>query len=67
MPKEAILRISRFLNIELVPVPYDGLAGITEQDCYWTSFKTVKTIFGNLIRLLIIFRKLLGVKSIGES
>lgn len=70
-PKEGISRIfsfnQSFSYIGQVLGPFVGSAVATGLGYRWVFFVTAMTVFGNFVWSLIIFRKLLGVKNIGES
>lgn len=70
-PKEGISRIfsfnQSFSYIGQVLGPFVGSAVATGLGYRWVFFVTAMIVFGNFVWSLIIFRKLLGVKNIGES
>lgn len=70
-PKEGISRIfsfnQSFSYIGQVLGPFVGSAVATGLGYRWVFFVTAIIVFGNFVWSLIIFRKLLGVKNIGES
>lgn len=70
-PKEGISRIfsfnQSFSYIGQVLGPFVGSAVATGLGYRWVFFVTAAIVFGNFVWSLIIFRKSLGVKSIGES
>lgn len=70
-PKEGISRIfsfnQSFSYIGQVLGPFVGSAVATGLGYRWVFFVTAVIVFGNFVWSLIIFRKLLGVKNIGES
>ena len=70
-PKEGISRIfsfnQSFSYIGQVLGPFVGSAVATGLGYRWVFFVTAMIVFGNFVWSLIIFRKSLGVKNIGES
>lgn len=70
-PKEGISRIfsfnQSFSYIGQVLGPFVGSAVATGLGYRWVFFVTAAIVFGNFVWSLIIFRKSLGVKNIGES
>ena len=70
-PKEGISRIfslnQSFSYIGQVLGPFVGSAVATGLGYRWVFFVTAAIVFGNFVCSLIIFRKSLGVKNIGES
>ena len=70
-PKEGISRIfsfnQSFSYIGQVLGPFVGSAVATGLGYRWVFFVTAIIVFGNFVWSLIIFRKSLGVKNIGES
>ena len=70
-PKEGISRIfsfnQSFSYIGQVLGPFVGSAVATGLGYRWVFFATAAIVFGNFVWSLIIFRKSLGVKNIGES
>lgn len=70
-PKEGISRIfsfnQSFSYIGQVLGPFVGSGVATGLGYRWVFFVTAMIVFGNFVWSLIIFRKLLGVKNIGES
>ena len=70
-PKEGISRIfsfnQSFSYIGQVLGPFVGSVVATGLGYRWVFFVTAMIVFGNFVWSLIIFRKLLGVKNIGES
>ena len=70
-PKEGISRIfsfnQSFSYIGQVLGPFVGSAVATGLGYRWVFFVTAVIVFGNFVWSLIIFRKSLGVKNIGES
>lgn len=70
-PKEGISRIfsfnQSFSYIGQVLGPFVGSAVATGLGYRWVFFVTAAIFFGNFVWSLIIFRKSLGVKNIGES
>lgn len=70
-PKEGISRIfsfnQSFSYIGQVLGPFVGSAVATGLGYRWVFFVTAMIVFGNFVWSLIVFRKLLGVKNIGES
>ena len=69
-PKEGISRIfsfnQSFSYIGQVLGPFVGSAVATGLGYRWVFFVTAAIVFGNFVWSLIIFRKSLGVKNIGE-
>lgn len=70
-PKEGISRIfsfnQSFSYIGQVLGPFVGSAVATGLGYRWVFLVTAMIVFGNFVWSLIIFRKSLGVKNIGES
>lgn len=70
-PKEGISRIfsfnQSFSYIGQVLGPFVGSAVATGLGYRWVFFVTAAIVFGNFVWSVIIFRKSLGVKNIGES
>ena len=70
-PKEGISRIfsfnQSFSYIGQVLGPFVGSAVATGLGYRWVFLVTAMIVFGNFVWSLIIFRKTLGVKNIGES
>lgn len=70
-PKEGISRIfsfnQSFSYIGQVLGPFVGSAVATGLGYRWVFFVTAAIVFGNFVWSLIVFRKSLGVKNIGES
>ena len=70
-PKEGISRIfsfnQSFSYIGQVLGPFVGSGVATGLGYRWVFFVTAIIVFGNFVWSLIIFRKSLGVKNIGES
>lgn len=70
-PKEGISRIfsfnQSFSYIGQVLGPFVDSAVATGLGYRWVFFVTAMIVFGNFVWSLIIFRKSLGVKNIGES
>ena len=65
--KNYLALIKAFSYIGQVLGPFVGSAVATGLGYRWVFFVTAMIVFGNFVWSLIIFRKLLGVKNIGES